>query len=73
MLGVLGVQVPLYRCRYTGAAIEVGRQWECHAAFGLQDSGFFMLSTPDSEMMGLTRTHHYTPVHTTTARPRYAR
>lgn len=54
MLGVLGVQVPL-----TGAAIEVGRQWECHAAFGLQDSGFFMLSTPDSAMMGLTGTHHY--------------
>jgi len=37
----------------------VGRQWECHAAFGLQDSGFFMLSTPDSAMMGLTGTHHY--------------
>ena len=40
----------------TDAATELGRQWECHAAFGLQDSGFFLrLSTLDSAMMGADR------------------
>lgn len=39
----------------TGADTEVRGQWGGQAALGLQDSGFFMLSTPDSAMMGADR------------------